>query len=241
MISLLERRVCDISYRLKLGHLSSCLSAVGILDQIYTQKRPRDIVVLSAGHAGLALYVALEKHEGKDAEALYRKHGTHPNRDLGDGIHVSAGSLGCGITIALGLAMADRSRDVYCLVSDGECWEGAAMESLALKAKHNVANLKVWVNHNGYTCIEKVNPMWCLQAVRALDPAACVVDTSRIYTDFPFLRGVEGHYYNLKDADCAWLNRDLAYGFDGVDRDGRVWYGRGLQVCWGPSPATGQS
>ncbi len=205
MISSLERRVCEISYHRKLGHLSSCLTAVGILDQIYRDKRPEDIVVLSQGQAGLGLYVALERHEGHDAEMLYEQHGTHPNRDPEHGIHVSAGSLGCAATIALGLAMANRHRNVYVVASDGECWEPEIVSTLMLKAKFGVKNLRLHVNHNGYTCIEKVNPMWCLQPIMAIDPTARIRDTSDVYQRFPFLQGVQAHYYNMTAADWAWV------------------------------------
>ena len=87
MMNKLERRIIDISYKLKLSHISSCLMAVGIIDEIYKVKAKDDIFILSNGHAGLALYTILEKYEGHNAEKLTLKHGTHPNRDLKDGIH----------------------------------------------------------------------------------------------------------------------------------------------------------
>lgn len=54
----LARQIIDISYRHKLGHLGSCLTALPIIYRIYESKRPDDRVILSAGHSGLALYVA---------------------------------------------------------------------------------------------------------------------------------------------------------------------------------------
>jgi len=62
-----------------------------ILESIYAIKEPKDLVVLSAGHAGLAQYVALEKFEGHDAEKLVEDFGVHPVRDPSRGIHVSSG------------------------------------------------------------------------------------------------------------------------------------------------------
>lgn len=200
-ISALHRRVLDISFRRKLGHLSSNLTAVDIIDEIYRTKRPQDLFCLSAGHAGLALYVNLEKHEGKDAEALYAKHKTHPHRDVADGIHVSAGSLGCGITIALGMAMADRSRDVYCLISDGESWEGSVTEVTHLWHKYMVNNLKLYVNVNGYSCIEQVGMPHIHAGIEWRR-------THGIYNLYPFLRGVQAHYHQLTDADWAWVEEN---------------------------------
>lgn len=205
MISPLERRVLELSRKHRLGHLSSNLTAVGIIDAIYREKRPQDLFVLSQGHAGLALYVALEKHEGRDAEALYLKHRTHPHRAPEDGIHVSAGSLGCGITVALGLAMADRGRDVHCLISDGEAAEGSCGESLQLKGHLGLTNLHVWVNLNGYSCLGAVDTIRRVAALQGADPTVLPVYTDGVYMRFPFLKGVQGHYHNLTDADWAWV------------------------------------
>ena len=98
----LEKRVLEISYNKKLSHISSCLTAVNLIDNIYKIKKSEDIFILSSGHAGLALYCILEKYEGKNAEELFDKHGVHPNRNLEDGIYCSSGSLGSAITIAAG-------------------------------------------------------------------------------------------------------------------------------------------
>ncbi len=203
MIPPLEYRILELSKRHKLGHLSSNLTAIGIIDEIYTKKRAQDLFVLSAGHAGLALYVALEKHEGRDANALYLKHRTHPYRDPSNGIHVSAGSLGCAITVALGMAMADRSRDVYCLISDGESFEGSVSEVRNLADKFDLANLKVYVNVNGYSCIEKVGhaALWDEDSRWHVAPRY----THDAYQRYPFLRGVQAHYHNLTDEDWAWV------------------------------------
>ena len=146
----MEQRVVEIAYDNKIGHIGSCLTTVPILDYIYKNKKKDDIVVLSAGHAGIALYVALEKYEGKDAEMLYKKHGVHPNRDVENNIHVYTGSLGSGITIAVGYAIADRTRDVHVIISDGECAEGSVWESLAYIRNAGLTNCKIHVNVNGY-------------------------------------------------------------------------------------------
>jgi transketolase len=118
-----EKRIIDISYREKIGHLSSNLNAVNIIEEIYKNKQPNEPFILSSGHAALAWYVVLEKYLGKDAEHLFHKHGVHPHRNLDDGLPCSTGSLGMGLTLATGYALADRSRRVHCLISDGECGE----------------------------------------------------------------------------------------------------------------------
>ena len=114
----LERRIIDISYKEKIGHLSSNLNAVNILDEIYQTKDKDDVFILSSGHAALALYVVLEKYEEKDAVELFHKHGVHPHRDIDNGIHCSTGSLGMGLTVACGYALANKNTDCAFEISE---------------------------------------------------------------------------------------------------------------------------
>ena len=83
----LKKRILDIAYKNKLSHLGSYLSAVDIIDKIYKKKNKEDIFILSSGHAALALYVVIEKYEGKDAEELFNKYGGHPHLAEKDGIY----------------------------------------------------------------------------------------------------------------------------------------------------------
>ena len=124
MIEKLQKRIIDITYVEKLSHLSSTLSALPIIKEIYDLKNEDDVFILSNGHAGLALYVVLEHKYNIDAVSLLHKHGIHPSKDLENKIYCSTGSLGSGLPIAVGHALADRSKNVYCLISDGEAAEG---------------------------------------------------------------------------------------------------------------------
>ena len=185
----LERRILDLSYKHRLSHIGSCLTAVGIIDEIYSRKKPEEKFVLSCGHAGLALYVVLEKYFNIDAEQLFLKHGVHPNRD--EYIDCSTGSLGQGLPIALGMAMADRTKNVYCLISDGECAEGSVYEALNVKEKYNVDNLIIYTNHNGYGAYDKISEG------RWLDENT--INTSNHW--FMKLYGQEAHYKILNEEE----------------------------------------
>ena len=121
----LKEKILEISYKYKLSHLGSYFSSVDIIDGIYGNMNNEDIFILSSGHAALALYCCIEKYHGVSAEELFLKHGGHPHRDEANKIHCSTGSLGLGITIALGRAVANPNRKVCVLVSDGECAEGS--------------------------------------------------------------------------------------------------------------------
>ena len=136
----LKKRIVEIAYRHKLGHLGSYLSSVDIIESIYSNMSEKDVFILSSGHASLALYVVLEHYFGIDAEMLFTKHGGHPHRDEANKIHCSTGSLGLGITVAVGRALADKNKKVHVLVSDGECAEGSVWEALKTIQELNIQN-----------------------------------------------------------------------------------------------------
>lgn len=146
----LEKQIIDISYEKKLSHIGSCLNTVNYLDHIYKIKEEGDTVVLGNSHAALALYVILEKYGKGNARELVDKHGTHAGRDIEHDIHVSGGSLGQAETIAVGMAMADPSHNVYLVTSDGACAEGSVWEALAVARKFRLENLRIAVIANGY-------------------------------------------------------------------------------------------
>src|ERR1017187_7394879 len=114
-----KARMLDIAWRGGLTDLGSCCSALPILYEIYRRAHRDDVVILSCGHAGLALYCCLEHFRENDAEDLYDRMGTHPERDEAEGIYCTTGSLGCGLAVAVGYAMAGRRTHV--VISDGEC------------------------------------------------------------------------------------------------------------------------
>jgi transketolase len=182
---------------------------VPILDHIYSVKKPRDIVILSAGHAGIALYAALEKYEGRDAEELVEKHGVHPCRDVENGIHVSSGSLGSGILVAAGYALADPTRDVYVILSDGECAEGSVWEALAFAYNKNLKNLKVHVNVNGYSAYDPVNTWYLWLRLKAFYWRTKVWFTAP--PNVPFLKGLKAHYHVMSDEDKDNILRHIRH------------------------------
>ena len=193
----LKRRVIEISKKHNLSHIGSCLTMIDILAKIYEKKGCRDVVVVSNGHAGLAQYVCLEAYNGKNADDLYRKHGVHPNYELADGIYASTGSLGHGIGIAVGYALADRTRTVYVTMSDGELAEGSVYESLQIASAQKLENLEIHINANGYGAYRRIYPY-------KIAEMTCIfgnLDVKIHHTEFefPFLEGLDAHYMTLND------------------------------------------
>jgi transketolase len=193
----LKKRIAEIAYKYKLGHLGSYFSSVDIIDKIYSKMDEDDIFILSSGHAALALYVCLEKYKGKDAEALFLKHGGHPHRDEENEIYCSTGSLGLGLCIALGRAVANPYRKVQVLISDGECAEGSIWEALKTINEEGIKNIEVHVNINGYAAYKEVDQLYLEKRLRAFLPKIKLHWTD--VEQYSFLKGLNAHYHIMNE------------------------------------------
>jgi len=189
----LHERIIEISKKHHLSHLSSNLTSLNIIEEIYSIKKEDEIFILSSGHSGIALYTVLEKYYGFDAEKLYLKHGIHPCRDLENKIYCSTGSLGMGIGIAVGMALADRTKNVYCLISDGEAFEGSVYEAANVIRKYNITNLKLYLNCNWFSAYDIV-PDWMIWNIIHLFPEIEIRYTN--VEDYG-LKGLSAHYITL--------------------------------------------
>lgn len=196
-MTFLEKRVIDLSYKHKLTHIGSCLTAVGPIEAIYKVKKPNEPFILSAGHMGLALYCVLEAWGFGDAEDLVVKYGTHPDRDMERGIWASTGSLGHGIGLAVGMALADRTRNVYVLISDGEAAEGSLWEALRIAGDQRLENLRVGIICNGYGAYGKVELDALEKRLQLFYPTLVIKVNTFSYPDF--LQGQQAHYIQLTD------------------------------------------
>lgn len=197
----LTRRLIDITYQERLSHLSSTLSALPIIEEIYMQRQHDEVFILSNGHAGLALYVVLEKYYGVDPVEMLHKHGIHPNRDLENHLYCSTGSLGSGLPIAVGHALARPDKNVYCMISDGECAEGSIWEALRFIQDNNINNLHVYVNINGMGAYDMIDTHQLSHRLQAFLPRI-----NLRFSDPPkwsFAQELLTHYYVLKPEDYA--------------------------------------
>jgi transketolase len=220
-----RKALIELSYRLQYSHLGSCLSSIDIIDAVYRVKADADRFVLSNGHSAIALYVVLAKRGILDESVIKKLH-VHPDRNIAFGIHVSSGSLGQGLPIALGMAMADRNKRVFCLVSDGECAEGSIWESFRILYEHKVNNLVTIVNANGWGAYGRISLSALLKRIQGFNlhviqvdghdvgqVVSAVKETGRHYPSlifarttveqFPFLKGQDAHYHVLNDEDYA--------------------------------------
>lgn len=157
------------------GHIGSSLSCLDILVYLYFfYMNGDDKFILSKGHAALSLYVVLVKSGYLEETVLdsFYKNGTllaaHPpcNGKL-SGIHFGTGSLGHGLSLATGLAFANRftkrQNNVFCVLSDGDCNEGSTWEAALFAAQHKLNNLYVIVDSNNLQGFGKTEDILSLE------------------------------------------------------------------------------
>jgi transketolase len=205
MINKLQQRIIDITYQERLSHLSSTLSAAPILEEIYAQRKDDEVVILSNGHAGLALYCILEQKYGIDPVALLHKHGIHPGKDLDNHLYCSTGSLGSGLPIAVGHAIATPDKKVYCMVSDGECAEGSIWEALRFIQERPLDNLEVYANINGLGAYDKIDVDYLVQRLQSFLPRIHIRKSGPY--KWSFAQDLLTHYYVLKPEDYAEITQ----------------------------------
>jgi len=187
-------RLLDQSFAFNFHHLGSAFSTLPIIYDIYKEKESKDAFILSCGHAAAALYVVLEKEFGADSSELFSIMGEHPHRDKKWRIDCSTGSLGMGISVAVGMALADPNQRVYCIVSDGECSEGIFWESIRFAKAVNLTNLIIHVNMNGWSGYDKVDTSKLSSDITSVNNRVIINATN----NYPFENfGLSSHYVNL--------------------------------------------
>ncbi len=151
-----------------IGHFGGALSIVEVLTVLYfsqmnaspaNAKDPgRDKLVLSKGHAGPALYAVLAQKGYFPRETLFtlNQGGTslpsHCDRNLTPGIDMTTGSLGQGLSVAIGMALADRmdgrKNRIFAIIGDGESDEGQVWEAAMAASQYGLSNLIAFTDYN---------------------------------------------------------------------------------------------
>lgn len=176
LASVLRSRVIENSSAYGIPHLGSCLSCIDLLVALYFDEiridcdnhadPMRDRFILSKGHAAPALFQVLAKRGffpeswlvdyGKNG-GIFSEH--PPSPDHLAGIEAATGSLGHGLPMGLGMALASRIQNynfnVYVLLGDGECNEGTVWEAAMLAAAQKASNLCVMVDFNKWQATGK--------------------------------------------------------------------------------------
>lgn len=224
------------------GHFGGSLSAAEIISVLYGEamnidpqnphREDRDRLVLSKGHAVPIVYAALA-HKGffdKAVLSTYRDEGSilqgHPDKNKTPGLDASSGSLGQGLSVALGMALASKMGtpfDVYCLLSDGEMQEGMVWEAAMAAAHHKAGNLVALVDKNGLQVdgntsdVMNIDPLdkkfeafgWNVETVDGHDPDAilCAINRAKAVEGKPsaiICQTVKGKGVDYMENSIAW-------------------------------------
>ena len=197
----IRARALWMSYMARSSHIGSCLSIADILAVLYggvlrldpsdPVGRDRDRFVLSKGHAAAILYAVLAERGFIPIEhlATYCRDGSYLTGHVSHsvpGVEVSTGSLGHGLPMACGMAMAGKAdgstRRVIALLSDGELDEGSNWEAILSAPRFELHNLTVIVDYN------KIQSFGRVSEVLPLEPLA------RKWSAFRWaVREIDGH------------------------------------------------
>lgn len=182
----LRKHALRMTSRAKSSHVGSAFSMADVIAVLYggvlqvDPSRPeweqRDRFILSKGHAGSCLYAALRERGFFSQEVLdtYYSNGSilsgHVSHKGVPGVEFSTGSLGHGLGVATGMAMAGKMKGmdhrVVCVLSDGECDEGSNWEAFLFAAHHKLDNLVAIIDYN------KIQSLASVAETLGLEPLA---------------------------------------------------------------------
>jgi len=165
----IKKDILEMIYHAQSGHPGGSLSCANIIYMLYTKimnldfQNPkweeRDIFILSKGHAAPALYSVLSNigFIKRDELLTFRRFGSrlqgHPVKNSDLGVEVSTGSLGMGLSIGIGCALAakldESSKKIYILLGDGELNEGAIWEAAMAASHYKLDNVIAIIDRNG--------------------------------------------------------------------------------------------
>lgn len=181
------------SYEAGACHIGSALSCVEIVESIYEQKKDRDVFLFSKASGAATLYAVLAQLGKFPTKKIaeYLKNYPLASKEVPGVIH-SVGSLGQGLSVAVGLAYADRTRKVYCLISDGELEEGNTYEAILSLRRLRLKNLIVYVDYNHIGACKRIN-----------------MDFERMFPELHFVHTIKGQGIDFMEDSIAWHYRNL--------------------------------
>ena len=181
----IRKSIVHMVHYSKSSHVGTCLSIVDILSVLYfgimnidprnPRKPDRDKFILSKGHGSAALYATLAERGFFSKTLLDRYYidggvlPGHLDMEAIPGVDASAGSLGHGLSIGLGMAIANKQSNnpghIYVLLGDGECNEGSVWEAVMLAATLKLKNLTAIVDYNKLQSFGRTNEIICQENI----------------------------------------------------------------------------
>jgi len=227
----IRKKVIKTAYTQKSGHIASSFSILEILYVLYNDiLGDNDLFVLSKGHAALGFYAVLNElgKISNDELASFTSYdsnlGGHPDRNKVKDAFASAGSLGHGLPISVGVALSRKIQDqagkIYCLVGDGECNEGSIWESSLLASHLNLDNL-VCIVDNNRSQTRAVETKNIEEKFSSFGWETIVVDGHNT----ELLKSAFKNIKNLRPI-CIIANTVKGYGIESIQNDAFSWHHR---------------
>jgi len=183
--NIIRRYIVEMISNAEGGHIGGALSIVDIMAVLYfhilkidpenPEREDRDRVVLSKGHASAAWYAALAergyfpKEELLTFDHINSRLQGHPDMNKTPGVDMSSGSLGQGISVALGMALAARylkkTYRTFVILGDGETQEGQAWEAAMVASNYNTDNLIAILDYNKLQLYGQTNTIMNIEPV----------------------------------------------------------------------------
>jgi transketolase len=181
----IRKRLLEVVYRAKAGHIGGGLSSLNVLSTLYfhvmnvdptnPKMENRDRFIMSKGHCVEALYCVLESlgFISKDMLDTYGQYNSilagHPIIDV-PGIEVNSGALGHGLSIGVGMAMAakmeHKSYKTFVLMGDGEQGEGSIYEAAMAGRQYKLDNLVAIIDRNGLQISDTTENVMAIEPIR---------------------------------------------------------------------------
>ncbi len=213
-----SRKVLEAVAAAGRGHIGSALSCVDILEAIFSIKGDSKFI-LSKGHAGVALYAIISTEEELLKLNQGDRLGEHPERHMG--ADCDTGSLGNGLGIACGMALAGHK--VFVVLGDGECQEGSVWEAAMFAAQHGLHIVCV-IDRNGLQVggrTEDINGVeslkekweafgWCVRECDGHDQPALVRAMQELYRPLAVIaKTVKGKGVSFMENRPEWHHGSL--------------------------------
>ncbi len=227
----------------KASHIGSCLSVADILAVLYNEiLEGSDKLIISKGHCASAVYSAIYLSEQFWMPEINDKLISQCNLDaysqnggmLGGhvtfgvaGVEFSTGSLGHGLPVACGMAIANRKQRVFCLVGDGELNEGSCWEAIMFASAQKLSNLFLIVDYNGLQSFSETKDMLgSIGRLRikfdAFDWATLIVSGHNIPRLSSAFKNMRNHHLNkpkciichtVKGKGVSYMESDLSWHY----------------------------
>ena len=224
--------ILGMIHRAQTSHIASNFSVIDIATVLYENLKQDDRVVWSKGWAAASIYYFNAKY-GRGPQEAVDNFPNDPYLGLAEttvpGVEVNGGSVGHGLSVAVGMALAKKrageTGTVYCIMSDGELNEGAVWEAAMMAAHHKLDNLVAIIDKNGWQAMGKtedvfnINPMgafkgfgWLTQSINGHDHLEIFEAIDTDYTYYPLVIVAE----TIKGKGVSFMENHLLYHYKNV-------------------------